>query len=97
LIAPTFAEAESVRLVQGREELGEGNAQAPREPVDHVNRWRLPPAFQIAQVRPMQAGPARQFFLRDASSPPQFLESAPEGRPQIVHGGIVPSTALLQP
>ena len=91
------SEPDAVGLVQRLKELRERDLERSREPIQQVEGGRLSASFQIRQVGPVHRGSVGQFFLRDPEAFPQFLDPSPERRPQVVHGGIVPTRRLPQP
>jgi hypothetical protein len=80
-VSPWLAEPQPIPLVKRREELGQGDIEAARQAVDHVQRRRLAAPLQIAQVGPVHPGAVGQFLLRNPEASPQFLDSGPERRP----------------
>ena len=62
-ITPSLAAPHAVGLIERAEELRQRHAERPRQPVDDVQRRRLLPALQVAQVSPVQPRPASAWAL----------------------------------
>lgn len=97
MIASRFPEPEPEGPIQRLEEFRQCDAERPRDAIEHIEGWRLLPLLEIAQVRPVQTRAAGQFLLGTRLLGTQFLQPGAEGRPQIVHAGIVPTGSLPQP
>jgi hypothetical protein len=80
-VLPPLTESCAVRLIKRGKQFGQGNAQAPSHPIDHVQRRGLLAPLQIAQVTPVHSRPARELLLRELEALPQIFKSRSEGWP----------------
>jgi hypothetical protein len=85
LMVPRLAGANAVWLIERREQLSDGDAERSSDSVDDVQRWRLPPPFQITQIRRVYAGAIGEFLLGQLGFIPQIADPGSEGRAEVPH------------
>ena len=71
----------SVRFIEGREELREGQIKRPGESIDDIHRRGLLPPLKVTHVGPVQPGFVGQCFLREVETPSQSPNAPAQRHP----------------